>query len=166
VYYQYFDVSINHSMVNILNSIKSFFEAKSSKDDLSSDQKDQLNQAIICLLTEMVKADYVELYIEKLVLNEHLTKRLNLSRAKANKYLAHANISAQVSVTLKPQTEIINNYLNRQDKHALMVQLWQIASADGEIHLLETQTFYQAGEQLGFSKGHLDRICHPEKAIN
>lgn len=153
-------------MVNILNSIKSFFSSDSDTASLDEEEKDKLNQAIICLLTEMVKADYVELYIEKLVLNEHLTKRLNLSRAKANKYLAHANISAQVSVTLKPQTEVINRYLSNPDKHALMVQLWQIASADGEIHLLETQTFYQAGEQLGFNKSQLDRICHPQKVIN
>ncbi len=166
MYYQYFVVRINHSMVNILNSIRSFFSSDSAPARLDDEDKDQLNQAIICLLTEMVKADYVELYIEKLVLNEHLTKRLNLSRAKANKYLAHANISAQVSVSLKPQTQIINRFLNRRDKHALMVQLWQIASADGEIHLLETQTFYQAGEQLGFNKSQLDRICHPENVIN
>ncbi len=153
-------------MVNFLNSIKSIFVPKSSKMTLSSDQKDQLNQAIICLLTEMVKADYVELTIEKMVLNTHLTEQLSLSRAKANQYLAQANITSEVSVSLRPQTEVINEFLSTEDKHSLLVQLWQIAEADGEIHLLETHTFYQAGEQMGFNKTQLDRICHPEDIIN
>jgi len=153
-------------MINLLNSIKSFFVPKSSKMTLNSDQKDQLNQAIICLLTEMVKADYVELTVEKMVLNTHLTEQLSLTRAKANQYLAQANITSQVSVSLRPQTEVINEFLSTEDKHSLMVQLWQIATADGEIHLLETHTFYQAGEQLGFSKSQLDRICHPEDIVN
>ena len=65
VYYQYFNSAINHSVMNFLNSIKSLLSSNQGKSELSVDESKELNHAIVELMLEMVRADFVELHAEK-----------------------------------------------------------------------------------------------------
>ena len=40
-----------------------------------------------------------------------------------------------------------------------MQHLWALAVADNEVHLLEKNLFFKAGQLLGIKKAQLDEIC-------
>ncbi len=159
VYYQYFKSVINHSVMNLLNSIKSLLQLNQGKKELSMDESKQLNHAIVELMLEMVKADFVELHAEKKVLAEYLSHSLNLPKVDVDEYIEAAEDRINFSISLESQTNVINNYLGKEQKIELMNHLWQLAIADNQIHLLEENLFYKAGSLLGIKKSLLAGIC-------
>ncbi len=148
--------------MNLFNSIKSILQIEQKKIVLNADETKELNQAIVELMLEMVKADFVELYAEKQVLSAYLSQSLNLTTDKANQYIEEAEDRINFSISLESQTNVINNYLNKIQKIKLMEQLWELAIADNQVHLLEENLFYKAGDLLGIKKSMLEKICQNE----
>lgn len=159
VYYQYFKSVINHSVMNLLNSIKSLLKVNQGKKELSMNESKELNHAIVELMLEMVKADFVELHAEKQALAVYLSQSLNIPKEEVDVYIEAAEQRINFSISLESQTNVINNYLAKEQKIELMNHLWQLAIADNQIHLLEENLFYKAGGLLGIKKSLLTSIC-------
>jgi uncharacterized tellurite resistance protein B-like protein len=159
VYYQYFTDIINPSGMNLFSSIKSLLNLSPAEKQLNDTEQSELNHAIVELMMEMVRADFVELYAETTALAEYLSLKLGLSEQDVTQYIEAAEIRAEFSISLESQTNVINNYLGYVQKTDLMRHLWALAVADNEVHLLERNLFYKAGELLGLKKPHLDEIC-------
>lgn len=145
--------------MNLLNSIKSVLKVSQEKTTLNAKEKKELNGAIVELMLEMVKADFVELHAEKQALSAYLSQSLNLSKEKVMQYIEDAEVRINFSISLESQTNVINNYLNKEQKVELMNQLWELAIADNQVHLLEENLFYKAGGLLGIKKNLLEDIC-------
>lgn len=145
--------------MNFLNSIKNIINLNSKEKALSDSENKELNHAIVELMLEMVKADFVELYAEKQALSEFLSHSLNLPKHDVDQYIEDAEERINFSISLESQTNVINNYLSRERKIDLMNHLWQLAIADNQIHLLEENLFYKAGGLLGLKKSQLESIC-------
>lgn len=145
--------------MNLLNSIKSILNINPDKKTLNAKETRELNHAIVELMLEMVKADFVELHAEKKALSSYLSQSLNLPREQVVKYIEEAEVRINFSISLESQTNVINNYLNKQQKIELMNHLWQLAIADNQVHLLEENLFYKAGDLLGIKKAQLENIC-------
>lgn len=126
---------------------------------LNSTEENELNHAIVELMLEMVKADFVELYAEKTALTEYLSDSLGLTKADVERYIDAAEVSTHFSISLESQTNVINNYLGREQKIDLLNHMWRLAIADNEVHMLEENLFYKAGHLLGIKKAQLDTIC-------
>lgn len=159
MYYQYFSHIINPSGMKLFSSFKSLLQFNQSDEQLSDDEQAELNHAIVELMMEMVRADFVELYAEKTALAEYLSLKLGLSQQDVTQYIEAAEIRAEFSISLESQTNVINNYLAHDQKMDLMQHLWVLAVADNEVHLLEQNLFYKAGSLLGLKKPQLDEIC-------
>ncbi|MCB1582671.1 MAG: TerB family tellurite resistance protein [Xanthomonadales bacterium] len=164
VYYQYFNHTSNISGMNLFNSLKAILQTDQKPMVLNAEESKELNQAIVELMLEMVKADFVELHAEKKVLSSYLSHSLNLPLEKANQYIEEAEVRINFSISLESQTNVINNYLNKLQKIKLMEQLWKLAIADNQVHLLEEHLFYKAGDLLGIKKAALEQICKNEPA--
>ncbi len=150
--------------MNLFNTIKSLLKLNPSDKPLSDAEQSELNHAIVELMMEMVRADFVELYAEKTALSEYLSKKLGFSKPDVEQYIEEAEIRAEFSISLESQTNVINNYLGQVQKIDLMRHLWALAVADNEVHLLEQNLFYKAGALLGLKRAQLDEICQTTEA--
>ncbi len=145
--------------MNLLSSIKSIWPSKPAEKHLTTDEQTELNNAMVELMVEMVKADFVELYAEKTALSDYLSGQLGFSKQDVARYVEAAELRTDFSISLESQTNVINNYLGSVQKVELMQHLWALAVADNEVHLLEKNLFFKAGQLLGIKKAQLDEIC-------
>ena len=145
--------------MNFLNSIKTLLSSNQNKSELSVDESKELNHAIVELMLEMVRADFVELHAEKQALALYLSHSLNLPKEQVDEYIEQAEQRINFSISLESQTNVINNYLAKEQKIELMNHMWQLAIADNQVHLLEQNMFYKAGDLLGINKVQLQNIC-------
>ncbi len=145
--------------MNLLNSIKSLLNVNQENKALNTSESKELNHAIVELMLEMVKADFVELHAEKQALSSYLSQSLNLPKEQVDEYIEAAEDRINFSISLESQTNVINNYLAKEQKIELMNHLWQLAIADNQVHLLEENLFYKAGSLLGIKKSLLTGIC-------
>ena len=145
--------------MNLFSSIKSLWQSGQSNQSLNQAEQQELNHAIVELMLEMVRADFVELYAEKTALSAYLSDKLGLSKQDVAQYIEVAEMRTDFSISLESQTNVINNYLGAVQKLDLMQHMWALAVADKEVHLLEKHLFYKAGQLLGIKKPQLDEIC-------
>ncbi len=145
--------------MNLFSSIKSLLQLNPKDKQLNDSEQRELNHAIVELMLEMVKADFVELYAEKTALATYLSNTLNMSKSEVDQYIEAAEMRTDFSISLESQTNVINNYLGILQKIDLMKHMWALAVADKEVHLLERNLFYKAGQLLGIKKPQLDEIC-------
>lgn len=125
---------------------------------LENSEKKELNQAIIELMVEMMRADFVELQAEKALLSDFIQKTLIVDNDEAVRIIERAEMRSDFSLSLKSQTTIINNYMPKSEKKRLIANLWQLAGADNEVHLLEKNLLYKVASELGFDKNLVDKI--------
>lgn len=158
MYYQDFKPDIKQRM-NFLQTIKSLLRLEVVKHPLSDGEQKELNLAIIELMLEMVRADFVELHTEKKALIALLTETLDMSETDVLEHIANAEIRSDFSLSITTQTNVINNFLNKSEKADLLRVMWLLANADQEVHLLESQLINQAGQLLGFRETELKQLC-------
>ncbi|WP_223789719.1 TerB family tellurite resistance protein [Marinicella meishanensis] len=148
--------------MKLFGALKALLKTGESNQSLNEAEQKELNHAIVELMLEMVKADFVELYAEKTALSDYLSKELNLSKEDVTRYIEEAELRTDFSISLETQTNVINNYLGISQKLELMQHMWALAVADNEVHLLEHHLFYKAGQLLGIKKTQLDEICQSQ----
>ncbi|MCF6300375.1 MAG: TerB family tellurite resistance protein [Proteobacteria bacterium] len=146
--------------MNFIRTVKSLFNTNQVNDTLSELEKKELNQAIVELMLEMVRADFIELYSEKTLLSQLIEEVLGVDVVEIKRYIERAELRTDFSLSLQTQTNVINNYMGRDEKSNLLVKLWDLANADNELHLLEENLIYKVGHLLGFNKSHIDKICN------
>jgi len=144
--------------MNLLNAIRDLFKLDSIPPNLHKSEKKELNQAIVELMVEMVRADFVELQAEKALLSQVIQDTLEVDADRAGEIIERAEMRNDYSLSLKNQTAVINNYMPKNEKKQLIANLWQLADADNEIHLLEKNLLYEVARQLGFEKNLVDKI--------
>ena len=145
--------------MNLLQTLKSVLKVGHSTQPLTESEKNELNHAIVELMLEMVRADFVELHTEKTVLIALLSESLALPAEEVIAYIDKAELRADFSLSIKTQTNVINNYLGRTEKALLLTHMWQLAYADDELHLLESNLIEQAAQLLGFNQQELQSLC-------
>ena len=145
--------------MNLLQRLKSVLKVSVSDKPLSKSEKNELNHAIVELMLEMVRADFVELHTEKTTLIALLSESLELSSEEVIEYIDKAELRADFSLSIKSQTNVINNYLGRSEKAELLSKMWQLAYADDELHFLESNLIEQAAQLMGFNQQELQSLC-------
>ncbi|MGJ8664622.1 MAG: TerB family tellurite resistance protein, partial [Marinicella sp.] len=135
--------------MNLFSSIKSLLQLNPKDKQLNDSEQRELNHAIVELMLEMVKADFVELYAEKTALATYLSNTLNMSKSEVDQYLEAAEMRTDFSISLESQTNVINNYLGILQKIVLMKHMWALAVADQEVHLLVRTLCFKAGQLVG-----------------
>ncbi len=145
--------------MNFASTVKALLKLDTIRQALSEEEQKELNLAITELMLEMIRADFIELHKEKKVLIELLSESFNMERNVVLAHIEKAELRADFSLSIKTQTNVINNYLNKTEKAVLLKNMWLLAKADDELHLLETQLIDKAGQLLGFSPQELSGLC-------
>jgi uncharacterized tellurite resistance protein B-like protein len=102
--------------------------------------------AIGALLLEMCRADFEVRAEEMRALIGSIQSSFGLSAADTDTLLAQSEAEADVAVSLRLYTSVINDRLDSAQKRRVLAQLWAIALADGDIHQQEELLLVRVGE--------------------
>jgi uncharacterized tellurite resistance protein B-like protein len=116
----------------MLKALKSLFE--NVREDHSPRG---LQVAAAALLIELGKADYNSGAAEQTAIVAAIRRCTGVNEEELTALLADAEHSSKQSTSLYEFTSLINRDYSVEEKYSLVVELWRIAAADGEIHRYE-----------------------------
>ncbi len=111
--------------------------------------------AIGALLLEMCRADFEVKHEELKTLIASIQLSFQLTSADADQLLDLCEAEADVAVSLRLYTTVLNDRLSDEQKRGVLAQIWEIALADGEIHQQEDLLLTRVGELLHIPDRHL-----------
>ncbi len=117
----------------MLKTLKALFDT-SVREDRSAHG---LQVAAAALLIEIGKADYASSDAEQTAITEAIRRRSGLDDNELAELMADARRSSAQSTSLYEYTSLINQHYSVEDKFALILELWRVAAADGDIHKYE-----------------------------
>ncbi len=123
----------------------------------------QLKLAAVCLLLEVVFADETLEDEEASLLPELLTTSLSLTVAQANELIIEAKKIQGNSTSLYEFTKEINDQCSVEQKQKLILSMWKMAYADGQLCQYEDQIIRRVSELLYLK--HSELIQMRNKAI-
>jgi uncharacterized tellurite resistance protein B-like protein len=117
----------------MLKALKALFDSK-VRDNHSTHG---LQLAAAALLIELGKADYQTGDAEQNAVIDAIRRHSGLDESELDALITDAQRSSAQSTSLFEFTSLINRHYSVEEKYALVVELWRIAAADGEIHKYE-----------------------------
>ncbi len=122
----------------MIDKIKRFFE-----DNLQlTEQTPQLNEkqvelTCIALLIELAKVDQSIDDRELNIIREVANKRFNIANEKIDEIIELAKEESEQSTSLYQFTDLVNTRYSDAMKYQLILAMWKVAFADGEIDKYE-----------------------------
>ena len=105
--------------------------------------------AVAALLVRLARADDRYGAAEKQRIDQILARRNGLAATEAAEHRAAAEmIEAEAPDTVR-FTRTIKNRIDLADRQDVLVAMWEIVYADGELHELEDNTVWRVAELLG-----------------
>lgn len=117
----------------MLKALKALFDSSVREDH----SPHGLQLAAAALLVELGKADYQTGAAEQSAVMDAIRRRSGLRDEELAALVAEAQHSSAQSTSLYEFTKLINQHYSVDEKYALVLELWQVAAADGEIHKYE-----------------------------
>ncbi|KFZ37653.1 tellurium resistance terB-like protein subgroup 2 [Shewanella mangrovi] len=122
------------------------------------EQAHQLKLAAACMLMEVVFADEQMSGAEAAILPELLEKTLQIGSAEADALVAEATQRGQNATSLFEFTSIINDNFSVEQKQQLVLAMWQIAYADGQLCRYEDQIIRRCSDLLYLKHSELIQL--------
>ncbi|MCG9697889.1 TerB family tellurite resistance protein [Shewanella sp. Isolate11] len=112
------------------------------------EQERQLHLAAISLLIEVVYADETLDDAEAQLLPSVITSELNIDANEASALIEEAKNAQRQSTSLYEFTNEINAQFNVEQKQQLILAMWKLAYADGQLCRYEDQIIRRTAELL------------------
>lgn len=128
----------------MLDKIKQFFATDLDLDSGNPEEKLQL--AAAALLIELSRADFSTDAEELKTIENALAKTFDLDSDKLTEIISLAHEEAKASTSLYEFTRLINDNYRPEQKYQLIVNMWQVAIADGEISKYEDHLIRKVAE--------------------
>ena len=125
-------------------------------DDTGEQRADRQPLAIAVLLVEVLRADHVQGDAERDAVLKLLRECSGLGAGEASALLAEAERTANEDVSLHRHVETLNQTLDHEARRRILLALWQVAYADGELHPWEEHLLRRLADLLHLS--HSDFI--------
>ncbi len=109
---------------------------------------EEMRQVSAALLTVVMTSDGDCGEEEQQLLGRILTDELHYPAAEVSLYLENARNRVDSATSLFEFTDVVNRRFSNDEKFELMIQLWRIARADGEIHKHEEATIRKVAELI------------------
>jgi len=114
--------------------------------------------AIGALLLEMCRADFEVKHEELKAMLASIRESFNLNPGDTQQLLELCEAEADVAVSLRLYTTVLNDRLDAEQKRKVLSQLWDMALADGEVHQQEDLLLMRVGELLKIPDRQLKAI--------
>ena len=119
----------------ILEALKNLFEDKSTLEETAEDEG--LGIAAGVLMLEIARADDEIDDLEKEVVIEGVKNILHLTNHEISEIFQKVITVVEESVSFFEFTSLINDSCSREEKYNLLVILWKVAYADGQLDKYE-----------------------------
>ena len=140
----------------LFHSLEQTLRTATAQNAAESDRERAVALAAVALLVELCRADQVVDESELASVLAAASAQFGLSDEEARLLLADATLSNQQAISLYEFTEVLNQQLDKAGKYALIVNMWQVAFADGVLDRYEDQLIRKVSELIYVS--HSDFI--------
>ena len=142
----------------MLNKIKSFFEPKIQDTEISMSEK--LHFAAAALLIEVAYADSSIEKIEKDKMVNILHTKFDIEQSKINDLIKLTEEEIKNSISMFEFTNIVNKNFEDDERFNLIVAMWEIAYADGDLDKYEEAIIRKVADLLYIPHGKLMKAKH------
>ena len=130
----------------MLKTIRQFFQQE--LDDPEANHEQTLQLAAAALLIEVTRADFQSQPAEIAAVEAALAAKFSLPEAKLTELVALADQEARQATSLYQFTRLINDHYSEEQKYRLILALWQVAYADGELSKYEDHLIRKIAELI------------------
>ncbi len=130
----------------MIGALKALFEPARSGEP--EDTEHRLRLAAAALLIETARADSRQDRVEEAALTETLERGLGLSKAELSALLEEANAQADAATSLYQFTRLINDHFSPERKRELIIDMWKVAYADGDLDKYEEHLIRRVAELI------------------
>ncbi|NKF49154.1 TerB family tellurite resistance protein [Shewanella sp. WXL01] len=141
----------------MIAKLKQFF-ANPSPSLTPEQQTAQLNLAAAALLLEVVYADEQVASDETALLPSLLTDTLDLTEADATELVNEAKQARHDATSLYEFTGLINESFDLNQRQQLILAMWRVAYADGELCRYEDQIIRRTADLLYLKHSELIKL--------
>jgi len=123
--------------MSVLNRLQEIFN--NTPKAAVNQPDDQLNLDLACaaLLVEVARADYADDPRETEATLAAIRRVLEVSETDIAQLLSEANAEVEEGTSVFPHTSLINEHCSREQKYEILVAMWQVAFADGNLDKYE-----------------------------
>lgn len=119
--------------------------------------------AAAVLMVEVMAADHQWDDVERETIDRLLREELGLSASETTELLEEASDTQQATHDLFAFTKEINDHYEESDKYRLLVNLWQVAYADGNVDRYEDYMIRKIADLLYLPHGRFMQAKHEAK---
>lgn len=134
----------------MIKQILAFFE--SAQEEVGNDLT--VDDAAAVLLIEIMMADHEMEQRERQSIATILARRLAVPESEINQCIEAAIDRRQSSYDLYQFTKVINDNWQEPERYELIVDLWRVAFADGDLDKYEDQRIRRVNEALHLHHSH------------
>jgi uncharacterized tellurite resistance protein B-like protein len=132
----------------LLKSITSFLNSLGGADDREALGTDEIQLATAALLFHTIAIDGTVSEAEMERLKPFLMSHFSLSEADLNRLLDEAELREREAVGIHRHTSVLRDRLSAEEKRRIIMAMWQLVYADGELTPLEDNFIWRAAELL------------------
>jgi len=137
----------------MFSKIQNFFKQHFEDQGTEENPEQRVALASAALLLEVAYADGTIDEVELSTLPDLLTKILPLEKAHISELIALAKEEQQDATSIYGFTRLVNDNFSPQEKHQLLVSMWQVAFADGEIDKYEEYIIRRTADLIHLPAG-------------
>ncbi|QSX33876.1 TerB family tellurite resistance protein [Shewanella avicenniae] len=141
----------------MIAKLKQFLSELQATPDPETEAR-QLKLAAACMLMEVVFADEQMSNAEAALLPSLLQKTLDIDATEAQTLVDEATQRGQHATSLFEFTSVINDNFSVAQKQQLVLAMWQIAYADGELCRYEDQIIRRCADLLYLKHSELIQL--------
>lgn len=132
----------------MLKKIQAFFDSQINTEKEEPSSQDQCQLACAALLIEVATVDQNFDPSELQVLKQHLKNTFNLDEEQLETLTNLAQTEADQATSLFEFTQLINQHFDAEEKYNLLISMWAIAFADGNIDKYEEYLIRRVSELI------------------
>ncbi len=131
----------------MIEKIRRFFEDNLQlSDGKPQENEKQIELACIALLIELAKVDQTVDESELSVIRKASKSVFNIADSKIDEIIALAKEESAQSTSLYQFTDLVNAHYNDEMKYKLVLAMWKVAFADGELDKYEEHLVRKVAE--------------------
>ncbi|MGA0934577.1 MAG: TerB family tellurite resistance protein [Pseudohongiellaceae bacterium] len=147
----------------MLNAISKFFDTHfGQEDDSEASYESRLQLASAALMIELIRADRQFDQAETDAMLAILKERFDLDQSALDELMILAEEEAREATSLYQFTSLMNEHFDHHEKVLMILNMWEVAYADGRIDRYEEHLIRKVADLLYLS--HKDFITSKQQA--
>jgi uncharacterized tellurite resistance protein B-like protein len=147
----------------MLATLRDFLQRLGAEDEDEHFAPDDARLAVAALLVRSIAIDGVVSETERVKLRELLARKYELHGDDLDALIADATEAEHEAVDLYRFTSLLKNRLSKEERIAVIGDLWEIAYADGQSDEFEENLVWRVAELLAVNSR--DRIAAKQRVL-